>query len=183
MSTSDPTPSGSEDRAQRFIALLSACDRRLYNYILSLVSSFHDADDIAQETKTRLWQQFDQYDESKDFGSWACTIAYYEVLHFRDRTESQRKHFSPQFVEAVADELQTTPQQANDYEDALVHCVRKLDAAGQEMLRLIYVAGLPMEQVAQKTARTLSAAYQAAWRLRKALRECIERRLRQEGNR
>jgi DNA-directed RNA polymerase specialized sigma24 family protein len=81
---------GNDDRAREFVRLLAACERRLDNYVLALVPNWSDAEEIVQQAKLRLWERFEQYDRSKDFGAWACTIAYYEVLTFRTRAHRSR---------------------------------------------------------------------------------------------
>jgi len=44
--------------------LLAKNERRLSQYVLALVPNWADADDLIQQTKVRLWEQFGQYDKS-----------------------------------------------------------------------------------------------------------------------
>ena len=60
-----------ETRVKEFVRLLGAHEQGLSGYIISLVPNWADADEIAQETKLRLWEQFEQFDRTKDFGTWA----------------------------------------------------------------------------------------------------------------
>ena len=59
----------------RISRLLAQYEPRLRGFILTLCPNWADAEDIAQEVKLRLWEQFDEYDPARDFGAWACTIA------------------------------------------------------------------------------------------------------------
>ena len=64
----DPSHSPTNDeRTREYLRLLGQHERRLLGFILSLVPNWADADDIAQEVKIRLWEQFDKYDPAKDF--------------------------------------------------------------------------------------------------------------------
>ena len=81
-------------RTREFVELLSQCERRLYSYILSLVPNFNDADEIAQQTRLRLWERLDRYEPGRDFGAWACTIAHYEYLTWRGKQSRDRLQFS-----------------------------------------------------------------------------------------
>ena len=54
---------------REFLRLLGEHERRLRGFILALVPHWADADDIAQEVRLRLWEQFDDYDPAKDFGA------------------------------------------------------------------------------------------------------------------
>ena len=83
------------EHVERFVQLLSKCERRLNDYVLSLVPNWADAEEVLQETKLRLWQQYHEYDPTKDFGAWACTIAYYQVLTMRKRGHAKHVDLSP----------------------------------------------------------------------------------------
>lgn len=65
---SSHSPDG-DDRTREFLRLLGQHERRLRGFILSLVPHWADAEDIAQEVRIRLWEQFDNYDPAKDFGA------------------------------------------------------------------------------------------------------------------
>ena len=85
-------PSSLDRDQQDFVRLLVEHERRLEGFILALVPNWAVAEDIAQETKLRLWEQFGQFDRNQDFGSWACTIAYYQVLSYRKSNKRSREH-------------------------------------------------------------------------------------------
>ena len=63
------------DNTEQFMRLLAAHERQLTAFVLALIPHWADADEIVQETKIRLWQQFDQYRPDESFGAWACAIA------------------------------------------------------------------------------------------------------------
>ena len=85
-----------------FVELYSGAARRIYSFILTLVSSESDADDVFQEASKVLWQKFDQYVPGTNFYSWACRIAHYQALYWRQRQQKWRVQFDPEFFEAVA---------------------------------------------------------------------------------
>ena len=70
MSADDAQFSDREIRTREFVRLLSVHEQELSGYVISLVPNWADADEVIQETKLRLWVQFDQYDAAKDFGVW-----------------------------------------------------------------------------------------------------------------
>src|SRR5580704_11881026 len=53
--------SAAETSVQQFVRLLTGNERRLKSYILTLVPNLADAEQIAQDTSLRLWEQFDRY--------------------------------------------------------------------------------------------------------------------------
>jgi len=93
--------SDQETRTREFVRLLSLYEQELSGYIVSLVPNWADGDEIAQETKLRLWEQFERYDSAKDFGAWARTIAHFMVLAYRKRSKRTSARFSQQFIDLV----------------------------------------------------------------------------------
>ena len=82
---------GSQEQDRSFVAsfvrLFQQYERGLYRYILSLVLNVAAADDISQNTSLLLWEEFGRFDLNTDFGAWARTIAYYQVLKYRQTRE------------------------------------------------------------------------------------------------
>ncbi|MEX1224329.1 MAG: sigma-70 family RNA polymerase sigma factor [Pirellulales bacterium] len=165
------------ERVDEFLQLLANCERRLYGYILSLVQSFHDADDIAQETRTRLWQQFAQFEPGTDFEAWARTIAHFQVLTFREKTSRQRLQFKQSVVDQLAEEFAERSELYIDRQQALLYCIESVDEPSRDLLRLVYAEGLKIKEAAARQGRTTSGAYKALERLRQRLQTCIENRL------
>ena len=179
----DPTqpPSESPDeRTKEFVRLLAACDRRLYAYVMSLVVNLEDADEIVQNTKLKLWEQFDRFKRGTDFAAWACTVGHYEVLSFRHARAGQREQFGEAFVEAVAAEVAEVAHTQDSRRRALSTCLAKLDEATRAFVLRSYTAGVQIKDVAAEIGRSVAATYQLLWRTRKQLHDCIEQELRKE---
>jgi len=168
------------DRTSRFVQLLAAGERRLAGYVLALVPNFADADEILQETKLRLWDQFDQYDPEKDFCAWAKTVAYYQVLTFRKNKGREKVVFSTDTVSLLADKLSRKNDETSDRSSAMLFCLKRLNAKYQTLLREFYGHPSTIERVAGKVGMTVAAARKALLRSRQALHQCIDRRLGQE---
>jgi len=174
MSIDDP------NRTAQFVRLLAASERRLAGYVLALVPNFVDADEILQETKLRLWDQFEKYDPQKDFGAWARAVAYYQVLTFRKKRGRDRVLFSTDFVATLADEAASRGGEASDRSSELLYCLKRLNQKYQALLREFYGRPSTLERAAETVNMTAAAARKALARSRQALHECIERRLLRE---
>lgn len=116
----------SDNRTQQFVGLLAASERRLGSYVLALVPNWSDAEEILQETKLRLWEQFESYDHGKDFGAWACTVAYYQVLRFRTETARSKIIFCQESVDRVSAELARVAPKLSPRLGILLDCIEKL---------------------------------------------------------
>lgn len=165
---------------EEFVRLLGEYEHSVTAYILSLVPNWHDARDIAQETRLKLWHQFDEFDRSKDFGAWSLTIAYWEVKRFRKHRSREKVQFSDGAVELFAEMAKNSSPKTEDRHSALATCVEKLDAVRRRILGLYYSTKMTMHEIAQQEGQTYEAVRKSLFRTRLSLRECIERVLRQE---
>ena len=134
-----------KDRCDLFVQLLATYENRLASFVLALVPNWTDADDIIQETKLRLWEQFDTYDPKKDFGVWACVIARYQVLAFRARS-AVPVMFSQEVVERLSQAVAETDPESDARLAYLEDCVKKLTEWQRELLSLCCTAGYSSEE-------------------------------------
>jgi len=163
----------------QFASLVTRHQRSLYGYIMSLTPIPHDADDILQEVNVVLWRKAAEYDSTRDFLPWACTIAYYEVLAHRKRQQRDRHVF---LDEALLRELATEARQAAEQFEsrlaALRKCMEKLPERSRQLLRDRYDDR--EESIAAeswKSGRSAGAIYTALHRIRRVLLECIQQTL------
>jgi RNA polymerase sigma-70 factor, ECF subfamily len=160
--------------AAEFVRLLAAHERRLGSFVATLVPNWNDAEDIVQQTKVRLWEQFGAYDRQRDFGTWACVIARYEVLAFRTRTVRSRVHFSQEFVDRVSGEMAKRAPESDSRLAFLEDCLKKLTQWQRDLLWRCCVAGDSTQRVATELGRKVEATRKAVLRIRRRLYRCIE---------
>ena len=171
----------SKKRVERFLEFLNAHDRSTYAYILSQVPNLADADQIAQETRTRLWQQFDEYREGSDFGAWSRTIAGYLVLSHYEKGSRDRLRFGEAFLTAVQQQMESRIDGISPRREALSECLKHLPEKQREMLLDYYSGEQSRQRMAMQIGKSYTALRQMVCRVRSALAECIERRLRNAG--
>jgi RNA polymerase sigma-70 factor (ECF subfamily) len=164
-------------RVERFIELLNAHDRSLYAYIRSQVPNLADADQLAQDTRTRLWQQFDGFQEGTDFGAWSRTVAAYLVLaHYEKRTRDKLR-FGEAFLTAVQQQMESRLDGFSPRREALSECLKHLPENQREMLLDYYAGEESRQRLAERIGKTYSTLRQTVCRVRAALANCIDRRL------
>ena len=169
-----------ESRTREFVRLLSRHEQEVSGYIVSLVPNWADADEIAQETKLRLWEQFEQYDPAKDFGAWARTIAYFLVLAHRKRSSRTSARFSQQFIDLVAHDAASLSTEANPLRQALSDCIAKLGQAARELLWSCYAGKESIKDVAIRLGRSIRGTQHAVAQIRINLQRCVEASTREE---
>lgn len=167
-------------RTREFVSLLGIHDGRLFAFILSLVPDYSDADDLAQQVRLALWEQFDEYDREKDFGVWARTIAYYKILAFRKQSSRQHARLSHDFLESVAQQSANQSETWDANYRALVACLALLDSTKRKLLISYYSTKASMRVLAAEMKRSTDSVRHSIQRTRLALAECIAKRLREE---
>jgi RNA polymerase sigma-70 factor (ECF subfamily) len=167
-------------RTEDFLRLYGKHDRSIYAFILALMPNWADADDLAQEARLRLWQQFEKYVPGSDFGAWARSIAYYLVLSHREKAARSRLRFSSDFLESVATEYAAMPDLMISRQEALVHCMKKLDPMWRTLLENYYNGEQTLREIADHIGRSYNATRKAIYRAHLALANCIDMELRRK---
>lgn len=164
-----------------FVRLLAEHERQLSGYVHTLVPSWQDAEDVLQNTKVRLWEQFASFRRDADFGAWAIAIANYMVKTHRKNTQRQRVCFSDKLLEKISQHLPAASSPVQDDRAlALVECVMALNDASRRLLRLSCVGDRKIKDIAHELGQTASATYTGLFRIRRSLFECVQRRLHEE---
>ena len=167
-------------RSQEFVRLFQRNERKLYGFILSLVPNIAVADEISQETNLRLWEQSEQFDPNKDFVSWACTIARYQVLTYRTRSNREPVRFDSTLLDLLADQAAKRRDELATKQSYLVDCLAQLSDYKREIIRLYYSLGMTTKAVAEKLGRSVPAVEKMITRTRRALHDCVEAAMRRE---
>ncbi|RMG33224.1 MAG: sigma-70 family RNA polymerase sigma factor [Planctomycetota bacterium] len=166
-----------EDVLEHFVRELTGHQNRLYGYIYSLVGDHDRAADVLQETNLALWRRAAEYDPARPFLPWAFGVARMQVLaHLRDRRRD-RLLLDAELAELLAEDVQRESAKLDRIQAALRECLGKLSEANRELVERRYFRSEPLEQIAQRAGRTLSAIKVALLRVRRQLGECVQRRL------
>ncbi len=173
----------SDRKGEAFARLLGRCQRKVFLYVLGLIHNAADAEEILQETNVVLWRKFDEYQPGTSFESWACRVAYFEVLKCRERIARERRIFSSELVETLADEAETLADQFDDRRDALEGCLTKLREVDRTLVLRRYQPGATTRRLAEASGRSVQGTRKSLHRIRMTLLECIQRTLATEERR
>ncbi len=171
-----------DQQTLQFVRLLGQHEQRLKWYILSLVPHWADADEIHQETNIRLWEQFESYDSSLDFGAWACTIAYYQIQTHRQKANRRVVDFGERFDKLVLKEITSRSNEIGPRHHALSLCLDKLSEKRRSLVQQYYIGNAPVKDLASQLGLSASAVYKSLASIRCTLHDCVERTLRRESS-
>lgn len=169
-------------RNREFVRLLTQHERHIEGYVHALIPLWQDAEDVLQNTKLRLWEQFDSFRPGTDFAAWAIAIAAYMVRTHRTLSQRQRVCFSDDLLEKISQHIPVTLPRQDDRVLALVECVKALSNTSRRLLRLFCTGQRKIKDIAREVGQTPSATYSHLYRIRWSLFDCVQKHL-HEGNR
>lgn len=175
-----PNPSRA-DRADEFALLFGSHARQIYSYILTLIPNWADAEDVFQETSAIIWRKFDEFESGTNFRAWACQVAYYRAIWFRQRKKKQDIPFGEEFFQLVAAETNTHRELLDQQHVALAGCMERLPERDRELVVRSYAPGATIREAALALGRSPDAAYKALKRIHRELFDCVEASLKNEN--
>ncbi|MDB6140275.1 MAG: polymerase factor sigma-70 [Verrucomicrobiaceae bacterium] len=163
----------------RFLPLFLEVQMDLRAFIGAMVRDPVTREDIFQEVSMVLWKKFATYDPTRSFGAWARGVAGRKILEDHRLRSRLPEAFPPEIIEAVAAGFEEDRDHASwrERELALTQCLALLPERSAALVADRYQKGHAVEDIATETGMTIDAIYQALSRLRKQLRECVQRRL------
>jgi RNA polymerase sigma-70 factor, ECF subfamily len=174
--------SNDEEGRAVFARVFAQHDRWLYAYLVTLLGRPAYAEEVFQEVCVVLWREYRKFDPSTNFMKWASVIALNQVRKFR-RTE--RRHgttLSDSLVDLLAEEAVDRAELLEARRGALHGCLERLAASDRELVRTCYGdARTSFKDAAERLRRPANTVYKALNRIRRALHDCINRRLSAEG--
>ena len=165
------------ERQKELMLLMTQHQRRIFAYIHALVPSRADAEDLLQETSLVIVEKFHEFASGTDFVAWACQIAWWRVRASRQKFARSKVVFDDDVLESVAHTAATMHEEVSDRHEALARCLQKLHPRDRDLLLTRYEPGAGVEEAAQRSGRSLEAAYKALGRLRKLLLDCVTQQL------
>jgi len=168
-----------KEKMALFVKLLTACQSRIYAFILSRVLHCADADDVLQETTSTMWNKFDEFETGTDFLAWGLTIAHYNILSYRKK--NKRQHLM--LDEDVLDRINSLPaddSKSDQRIDALKRCIKLLPQKQSMLIRMRYAEGIDVKNIALRMNRSIPWIYKMLTKIQLILMNCINRRLARE---
>lgn len=176
MPAPDLPPESTDARYEAFVALFARHEADLRCFVRSLLPTWHDADEVVQQSALVIWRKFDQFHSGtgEDFMKWACVIARFEALAYRRKMARDRLVFREDLFELLADEgAEEIEQRQREYE-ALETCLQALPEKHRQLLTLAYTPGVKVKELAEQAGSTSAAFYMRLNRLRRDLLRCME---------
>lgn len=165
---------------QRLSVLWSRYQSNVMGFIMSVVPNYHDAQDVLQNTAEGVAASFHTYDQAKAFVPWAIGIASHKVADYKRTQAKNDKLFDPTTIEAIVHAHERVETEVSPLQEALAHCLKRLNERGRQLVELRYLRELPATRVAEIMGIKANTVYVMLQRVRNMLGKCIEQRMEAE---
>lgn len=139
-------------------------------------------EDIIQNTAEHVSRSFDQYDKTRPFTPWVIGIARFRVLEHIRTGQREKLRFSSEALEYLATAADRISDEMQDRYDALEKCMARLQPKHKTLMRMRYIDDLKPVELAKVLDTTPNAVSLLTRRVRLALAQCIEKRLKPEAD-
>jgi RNA polymerase sigma-70 factor (ECF subfamily) len=167
------------EREGQFVVLLTEIQLPLRLYVQSLLPGDPGARDVAQLANATIWRKRQDFTPGTNFKAWAFSIARFEVLNYRkQQARDSRLVFSEELEEIFATELIHATDDFERRQEALGHCLEKLRNKDRDLLMHRYSNSGTLADYSEKSGQSANGLKVTLHRLRNALLDCIQNRLR-----
>lgn len=171
----------SELRHEQFVALFVRHETAVHSFVMTLVPSMADAEEVLQEASMTMWRRFDQYQPGTSFRNWAFQIAKYTAFNFVRKRARDRHRFSETVMTLLAEQAEREQSDREARRRTLEHCIAKLADGEQAILSGCYQEGSTIKRFAAEQGRTANAVSKQLNRIRRTLLLCVQQTLRLEA--
>jgi len=140
----------------------------------------HLINELAHETFVFAFRNIGRFEAGTSFRGWlraiAANLVRAELQRFRREQANQLGYARHRLLEAG---LAESSADASEEVEHLQRCLEALPANLGQLVEMKYRQELSIEEMARRLARTPNAVWQALFRLRQQLRQCVEARVAQ----
>ncbi|MCW1886339.1 sigma-70 family RNA polymerase sigma factor [Luteolibacter flavescens] len=169
-----------DDPDKDFVKLLTEHQGVICSFVISLLPGAPGTDDVIQEVNTLLWAKRSQFELGTNFRAWALAVARFQVMaHLRVLKQRRWVTLDDDVAAMLAEEIEehAEPEVMERQLDALRACLGKLRPEDRDLLLQRYWRKSRLQDFAVDRGRSLSGLKVQLFRLRAALKRCIEDRI------
>lgn len=169
-----------EGRLQAYEALIHRHTARLKAFVSLRLPVPHLVEEISHEAFVFAYRHLDDFEIGTDFGKWLRAIAFNlvrkEVLRYSRAEKNQEKYLEHCMVERSAS-VKAAGRPDSPVVVFLEECVKQLPDSQRELISDRYRRAHSTREMAARTGRSEAWVRTTLYRLRAALRICVEGKL------
>lgn len=162
-----------------FVCNLIDLQPELRTFIAHLMPFADVRGDILQDVNLLVWEKRENFELGTNFRAWVYTFARNVTMQHQKRARRENERvFSQETIDLLADEFSETDPVIDDRMVALRSCLEKIPNAERKLLLSRYAERGAVEKAAETSDKSASALRGTLFRLRTALRRCVENEMR-----
>ena len=163
-----------------FFDLYGQCQMRILSFLYVMVHNENDAEDLLQDTAATMLEKYGTFQKGTNFTAWGITIAKNKALNFLRSSAKSRPRFSDDVYNRIVELEVKEGDTVSDRAIALDRCLKKLESADLEILKMRYYKELSMKKIAEILGRSKTGIYHTMARIHNLLAVCIKQTMRME---
>ncbi len=167
-------------QVEQFLTLFMDAQKSIYTYILTLIPSRSDADDIMQETLMVMWRKFSEFEQDREFVAWGVGIAKFQIMSYRKKQARKPYQFSDETFEALAD-MKIDSKLTDRRLTVLQDCLKKLSQRDYQVMKMLYEKKVSTQHIAEAINRSIHTVYKMVPKIHGLLHDCIRNNMKVES--
>ncbi len=164
-----------------FEAVVRRHERSLRSWLAVHAPPGVDVDDIAQQAFVAVFSRLDEYELDSNFAAWLFTVARYqlktETTRLR-RVADYHTRYAPQLLQRELERVyQEPPEMWVERAESLKQCLEVLSDRLRQFVDWRYREEIPLEEMSNRSGRSVAAIKKQLWKIRQKLQHCIEKRI------
>lgn len=164
-----------------FAELWLTSQNTLGGYVCAHVPDHALAEDIMQEVARQATANFEQYDHERPFLGWLIGIARQRIADAYRAKNRRPIVFSSDIVDSFARVYEALEPQEDVRAEGLRVCLDKLSSRHRRVLDLKYARRQSTRDIAEQVGGSVGSIDTMIYRLREALRQCINQYVERES--
>jgi len=144
-----------------------------------------DVDEVAQRSFVAAFSRLDEFRTGTGFGAWLFTIARFQLKTEVTRLRRVADYHARYGLDLLQRELDRRSNEASEIDQVRLEHLRKcVESLGEHLTRFItwrYEEGIPLDEMAARSKRSVAAVKKQLWKIRRTLQQCVENRMAIEG--
>lgn len=172
-----------EEEEERFVRLLADHQAPIRAFIVSLLPGAPGVDDVIQETNLVLWRKRETFELGTSFKSWSLTVARFQMMRHRKALMSRGwVTLDERATDLIAEDMEDFLDEETEGRrmEALTSCLGSLRPTDRDLVLHRYWKKTRLQDFAVIKGRSMNGLKVSLFRIRAALKKCIEKQL-EEG--
>ncbi|MEM1294607.1 MAG: sigma-70 family RNA polymerase sigma factor [Verrucomicrobiota bacterium] len=166
------------EKLERLTRLWLEAEPAVRAFVFASISSFADAEDVAQKVALTVARRFHEYDAERSFQAWALWLAKSRVIDHYRVVGREKLVFSEPLLDQLSYSLVTRQPDQSDRAAAMEECIEKLPDKSRRLLKLRYEDGASADEMATSLKSTAGSIRVLLHRVRNLLSDCIQNEMR-----